>query len=105
MRPTRPDRLPRRWSRSVAGVELFLRGTPAIRGDEVATVFDTSLLQHIGCTGYAHESYLVWGDDLAANRASQRTNFAEPADLLRTHLPTTTGGERYSISNGTSGGP
>jgi HD-GYP domain-containing protein (c-di-GMP phosphodiesterase class II) len=60
---------------------------------EIATIFYTSLLQHIGCTGYAHESYLVWGDDLAANRAAQRTNFAEPADLFRTYLPTLTKGQ------------
>jgi len=55
---------------------------------EVADVFYTSLLQHIGCIGYAHETYLVWSDDLAANRAAQRTNFAEPKELLSVYLPT-----------------
>jgi HD-GYP domain-containing protein (c-di-GMP phosphodiesterase class II) len=59
---------------------------------EVADVFYTSLLQHIGCTGYAHETYLVWSDDLAANRAAQRTNFADPKDLFRSYLPTLTQG-------------
>ena len=34
-------------------------------------------MEHIGCVGYAHETYLVWGDDVAANRAAQRTNFAD----------------------------
>ena len=57
---------------------------------EVADVFYTSLLQHIGCTGYAHESYLVWRDDIAANRAAQRTNFAHLTDIYTTYLFTLT---------------
>jgi HD-GYP domain-containing protein (c-di-GMP phosphodiesterase class II) len=59
---------------------------------EVADVFYTSLLQHIGCTGYAHETYLVWIDDIAANRAARRTNFADPKDLFKSYLPTLTQG-------------
>jgi hypothetical protein len=55
---------------------------------EVADVFHDSLLQHVGCTGYAHETYLVWGDDLAANRAAQRTNFAQPKELFTAYMPT-----------------
>ncbi|MGH2383242.1 MAG: HD domain-containing phosphohydrolase, partial [Candidatus Limnocylindria bacterium] len=46
-----------------------------------------ALLEHIGCTGYAHETYLVWSDDLAANRAAQQTNFADPKELLTSYLP------------------
>jgi HD-GYP domain-containing protein (c-di-GMP phosphodiesterase class II) len=59
---------------------------------EVADVFYTSLLQHIGCTGYAHETYLAWIDDIAANRASRKTNFADPRDLFRVLLPMLTHG-------------
>jgi HD-GYP domain-containing protein (c-di-GMP phosphodiesterase class II) len=59
---------------------------------EVADVFYASLLQHIGCTGYAHETYLVWLDDIAANRAARRTNFADPKDLFKSYLPTLTQG-------------
>ena len=59
---------------------------------EVAEVFYISLLQHIGCTGYAHETYLVWIDDIAANRAARRTNFADPMDLFKSYLPTLTQG-------------
>jgi HD-GYP domain-containing protein (c-di-GMP phosphodiesterase class II) len=59
---------------------------------EVADVFYTSLFQHIGCTGYAHETYLVWIDDIAANRAARRTNFADPKDLFTSYLPTLTRG-------------
>ncbi|MGH3004548.1 MAG: HD domain-containing phosphohydrolase [Gaiellaceae bacterium] len=54
---------------------------------EVADVFYDALLEHVGCTGYAHETYLVWSDDLAANRAAQRTNFADPKELFTTYLP------------------
>lgn len=46
-----------------------------------------ALLEHVGCIGYAHETFLAWSDDLAANRAAQRTNFAEPKELLTTYLP------------------
>jgi HD-GYP domain-containing protein (c-di-GMP phosphodiesterase class II) len=59
---------------------------------DVADVFYTSLFQHIGCTGYAHESYLVWVDDIAANRAARRTNFADQKDLIVSYLPTLTKG-------------
>jgi hypothetical protein len=77
-------------------VRSCLVGTALARklrlGDgEVADVFYTSLLQHIGCIGYAHETYLVWTDDLAANRAAQRTNFAEPKELFWVYLPTLLG--------------
>jgi HD-GYP domain-containing protein (c-di-GMP phosphodiesterase class II) len=54
---------------------------------EVACVFYDALLEHVGCPGYAHETYLVWGDDVAANRAAQRTNFADPKELVTTYLP------------------
>jgi len=55
---------------------------------EVADVFYDALLEHIGCMGYAHETAQVWGDDLAANRAAQRTNFADPKELFTAYLPT-----------------
>jgi HD-GYP domain-containing protein (c-di-GMP phosphodiesterase class II) len=55
---------------------------------EVSAVFYTSLLEHVGCTGYAHETYLVWSDDVAANRAAQRTNFADSKELFTAYLPT-----------------
>jgi hypothetical protein len=54
---------------------------------EVTAVLYGSLLEHVGCLGYAHETFLVWGDDLAANRAAQRTNFAKPRELLTAYLP------------------
>jgi HD-GYP domain-containing protein (c-di-GMP phosphodiesterase class II) len=59
-----------------------------LRDGEVADVFYDSLFEHIGCLGYAHESHVVWGDDVAANRAAQRTNFAAPKELFTAYLPT-----------------
>ena len=69
-------------------VATALARTLGLHEREVADVFYDALLQHIGCTGYAHETYLVWGDDLAANRAAQRTNFADTRELLTVYLPT-----------------
>ena len=54
---------------------------------EVATVLYTSLLQHLGCTAYAHESAATWGDDVTANRYAFLTDWSDPRDLLRTFAP------------------
>ena len=59
-----------------------------LREGEVAEVFYDSLIEHVGCLGYAHETYRVWGDDVAANRAAQRTNFAAPTELFTAYVPT-----------------
>ena len=59
-----------------------------LRDGEVAEVFYDALFEHIGCIGYAHETHRVWGDDVAANRAAQRTNFAAPTELFTAYLPT-----------------
>jgi HD-GYP domain-containing protein (c-di-GMP phosphodiesterase class II) len=48
----------------------------------------TTLLQHVGCTAYAHEAArLLGGDEIAVKRASVHTDFARPSDVLRTYLP------------------
>jgi HD-GYP domain-containing protein (c-di-GMP phosphodiesterase class II) len=59
---------------------------------EVGAVFYTALLHHIGCTAFAHETSLVFGDELAMNAAAAKTNFADPRDLLTTFLPDVTRG-------------
>jgi HD-GYP domain-containing protein (c-di-GMP phosphodiesterase class II) len=53
---------------------------------EVSEVVYVSLLQHLGCTAYAHESAGLWGDDVAAVRLAFRTDFEEPADVWRTFV-------------------
>lgn len=51
-------------------------------------VYYTALLQHVGCTAYAHEAArLLGGDELAVKRAAVHTDFARPWDVARTYLP------------------
>ena len=45
---------------------------------EVGDVLYTALLQHLGCTTYAHESARVWGDDLVSTRLAFLTDFSDP---------------------------
>lgn len=70
--------------------------------DEVRAVFYTSLLEHVGCTAYAHETAAVFGDELVMNVAAAKTNLADPRDLLRVFLPGVTrgrpGGERARVA-------
>lgn len=68
--------------------------------NEVADVLYTSLLQHLGCTAYAHESARVFGDDIASTRLAFLTDFADPRDFLRTWVPglaETTGRSRSRV--------
>lgn len=61
--------------------------------DRAADVFYTALLQHVGCTGFAHEqAALLGGDDRLVNAAGAKTDFADPADVFRTFLPELTRG-------------
>jgi HD-GYP domain-containing protein (c-di-GMP phosphodiesterase class II) len=60
--------------------------------DEVRAAFYTALLHHVGCTGYAHETARLFGDELALNVAAGRTDPADRRDLLRTFLPVLTAG-------------
>lgn len=55
--------------------------------DEVHQVVYASLLEHIGCTAYAHEAAQIWGDDIASTRLAFLMNVAEPRDLLRVWVP------------------
>ena len=43
-----------------------------------------SLLQHLGCTAYAHQAADLWGDDVATTRLAFLTDFADPRDIWRT---------------------
>lgn len=51
-------------------------------------IYYTTLLQHIGCTAYAHEAAaLLGGDEIAVKRAAVHTDFGDPRDILRSYLP------------------
>ncbi len=60
--------------------------------DEVAETFYTSLLSHVGCVAFSHEMSATFGDEVTANRAGARTNFADPKDILATLIPESTRG-------------
>jgi HD-GYP domain-containing protein (c-di-GMP phosphodiesterase class II) len=60
--------------------------------DVVADTFYTSLLVHIGCTAFSHETSAVFGDELRNTRAVARTNFADPRDVLTRFVPEATRG-------------
>ena len=53
----------------------------------ISDVIYTSLLQHLGCTAYSHESAAVWGDDIAAVRLAFLTDFTAPAQVWRQWVP------------------
>ena len=47
----------------------------------------TALLQHLGCTAYAHEVARVWGDDIVTTRVSFLSDSGELADMWRVWIP------------------
>lgn len=62
--------------------------TRVVDAPEPTDVYYTTLLQHIGCTAYAHEAAaLLGGDEIAVKRAALRTDFGDPRDILRSYLP------------------
>ncbi len=71
---------------------VMLARTLDLPDDDVRAAIYTALLHHVGCTGYAHETTNVIGDDLAANTAASRTNLVAPRDMITTFVPTVTQG-------------
>jgi hypothetical protein len=55
---------------------------------EAAEVFYVSLLLHIGCLAYSHETIAWFGDDAAVHRAVVRTN--HPAEIVTVLIPEAT---------------
>ena len=54
---------------------------------EISDVLYTALLQHLGCTAYAHEVARMWGDDVVTTRVNFLSSSGEPADMWRVWLP------------------
>jgi HD-GYP domain-containing protein (c-di-GMP phosphodiesterase class II)/DNA-binding CsgD family transcriptional regulator len=54
---------------------------------EVSDVLYTALLQHLGCTAYAHEVARVWGDDVVTTRVNFLSSSGETKDLWRIWIP------------------
>lgn len=52
-------------------------------GEEVADVYWTALMAHVGCTAFAHEqAALFGGDEIAVNAAGSRYDFGNPREAL-----------------------
>ena len=64
---------------------------------DVRDSFFTSLLLHVGCPGFSHETAALFGNELAVTRAAARTNLADPADYERTLIPEATRGLSPSV--------
>jgi HD-GYP domain-containing protein (c-di-GMP phosphodiesterase class II) len=58
-----------------------------LRDDDVRAAQYTALLLHVGCVGYAHETARVFGDEFVMNVVAERTNRADPRDLVGTLVP------------------
>jgi HD-GYP domain-containing protein (c-di-GMP phosphodiesterase class II) len=68
-----------------------------LQDDEVRAAFYTALLHHVGCTGYAHETAKMFGDELILNAAGGRTDVASPLDTFTTFLPMLTRGRPLHV--------
>lgn len=67
---------------------LAVRIAELVDAPDRAAVYYTALLQHLGCTAYAHEAAAaLGGDEIAVKAASLRTDFSSPRDVGRTYLP------------------
>lgn len=56
-------------------------------GEELQAVYYAALLEHVGCTGGAHEAAAYFGDDIALYRAAARANVARRREIVSTLLP------------------
>jgi HD-GYP domain-containing protein (c-di-GMP phosphodiesterase class II) len=55
--------------------------------DVVSDTFYTALLLHVGCTGFAHETTALFGDELAVLGTVARTNVADPREIVTKVVP------------------
>jgi HD-GYP domain-containing protein (c-di-GMP phosphodiesterase class II) len=67
---------------------IAMRLADALGVDDAPGVYYTALLQHVGCTAYAHEaSAMLGGDEIAVKTAALRTDFTRPREILLVYLP------------------
>jgi HD-GYP domain-containing protein (c-di-GMP phosphodiesterase class II) len=60
--------------------------------DEVGDTFYASLLFHVGCPSYSHETAALFGNELTLLRAVAMTNLADPDGYTETLIPEATRG-------------
>ncbi|HEX2883463.1 MAG TPA: HD domain-containing phosphohydrolase [Candidatus Limnocylindria bacterium] len=58
----------------------------------VSDALYTALIQHLGCTGFAHEASAVYGDEMLLNAAVARVDTNDIGDVVNTLIRTTTRG-------------
>jgi HD-GYP domain-containing protein (c-di-GMP phosphodiesterase class II) len=58
----------------------------------VSDAFYTTLIQHLGCTGFAHEASAVYEDEMVLNAAVARVDTNDIADVVNTLIRSTTRG-------------
>jgi hypothetical protein len=79
---------------------------------EVADTYYTALLEHIGCTGFAHETSIAYGDELAVNAAIAPIDPGRPGEVFHFVRAVTAGrplgaqarGLLYTITRGNAFG-
>jgi HD-GYP domain-containing protein (c-di-GMP phosphodiesterase class II) len=55
--------------------------------EDVGHVFYVSLLLHMGCIAFSHETAVLFGDDLAVNRAAIRTDLTDVRQVFTVLIP------------------
>jgi HD domain len=60
--------------------------------EEAGDTFYASLLFHVGCPAYAHETAAQFGNELTLSGAVAKTNLADPRDYTATLIPEVTRG-------------
>lgn len=58
----------------------------------VSDAFYTTLIQHLGCAGFAHEASAIYGDEMVLNAAAARVDTNDVRDVVGTLIRATTRG-------------
>lgn len=85
-----------------AALSLALSRALDLPDEDARAAMYTSLLHHVGCSGYAHEATSMVPDERRLFSATAQTNLAAPAELFTTFLPALTSGlptlERFRLT-------
>lgn len=66
---------------------LSARLAESLEPSAASDAYWAGLLQHVGCTAYAHEAAaLLGGDEIAVKRAAVRTDFSKPGEVVGSYL-------------------
>jgi HD-GYP domain-containing protein (c-di-GMP phosphodiesterase class II) len=70
-----------------AALAAVLSRSLGLADDDLRAGLYAALLQHVGCTGYAHEAARVVGDERTMYAATAQTNLTDPRELVTVFLP------------------